>query len=244
MEVLSSAALLIVVVLFALRERWWRKRWDLAFRKYDDRTRYPAQGEHFAAVAIGNRSATEVTAPVMTFPIVLSRPLAWPTCADRSVAVYHCRLLTAAERRDVENEASAFYKYRAAFVRGLVRVERLTHEDGVRRDWVRPDDLTDAVLDRYFDEATIQEVGMHVYRAPDDSSAPLWETEAETKASVRTFAHVAEASAFVDMKGERVEVRMIGALGQSADAVRESLVEAMQRESIVIDPADVKVEIK
>lgn len=84
--------------------------------------------------------------------------------------VYHCRPLTLQERRDVRNKATDADKYEAAFVRGLVRVERLLHEDGQRRDWVRPDDrsgkskpIPDAALERYFDEAAIQEVGMVVW---------------------------------------------------------------------------------
>lgn len=83
--------------------------------------------------------------------------------------VFHCRLLSVAERREVGNKATEFDKYQAAFVRGLVRVERLPHE-GERRDWFRPDDhsgnaklIPDSVLDQYFDEVMIQEVGMCIY---------------------------------------------------------------------------------
>ena len=83
--------------------------------------------------------------------------------------VYHCRPLTLQERRDVRNKATDADRYEAAFVRGLVRVERLLHEDGQRRDWTRPDDksgkqkpIPDSALEAYFDEASIQEVGMVV----------------------------------------------------------------------------------
>lgn len=84
--------------------------------------------------------------------------------------VYHCRPLTLQERRDVRNKATEGDRYEAAFVRGLVRVERLLHDDGQRRDWVKPDDrsgkskpIPDSALERYFSEAAIQEVGMVVW---------------------------------------------------------------------------------
>lgn len=84
--------------------------------------------------------------------------------------VYWCRPLTLQERREVRNKASDADKYEAAFVRGLVRVERLLHDDGQRRDWVKTDDrsgkskpIPDSALERYFDEGAVQEVGMVIW---------------------------------------------------------------------------------
>lgn len=86
-----------------------------------------------------------------------------------SPTVYVCRPLSLQERRDVRNKATEADRYEAAFVRGLVRVERLMHPDGQRRDWVRPDDksgkqkpVPDSALELYFSELAIQEVGMVV----------------------------------------------------------------------------------
>jgi len=87
-----------------------------------------------------------------------------------SPTVYHCRPLTLQERRDVRNKATDPDRFEAAFVRGLVRVERLLHDDGQRRDWVKPDDrsgksktIPDSALEKYFDEAAVQEVGMVIW---------------------------------------------------------------------------------
>jgi hypothetical protein len=110
--------------------------------------------------------------------------------------VYVCRPLTLQERRDVRNKATEADRYEAAFVRGLVRVERLLHPDEQRRDWVRPDDksgkqkpIPDSALELYFSEASIQEVGMvilmksflakgsgHFYPLPDISRHALTAT--------------------------------------------------------------------
>lgn len=84
--------------------------------------------------------------------------------------VYHCRPLTLQERRDVRNKATEGDRYEAAFVRGLVRVERLEHDDGQRRDWVKPDDrsgkskpIPDSALEKYFSELAIQEIGAVIW---------------------------------------------------------------------------------
>jgi len=83
--------------------------------------------------------------------------------------IYWCRPLSRAEIREVRNKATEGDKYEAAFVRGLVKVERLMHPDGSRRDWLRPDDrsgkskpIPDSALETYFSEAEIAEVGMVV----------------------------------------------------------------------------------
>jgi len=80
--------------------------------------------------------------------------------------VFHARPLTAQERREVANKTTDRDQYEAAFVRGLVKVENLLRENGEQRDWTKPDDasgkermLTDEVLDSFFDEATVQEIG-------------------------------------------------------------------------------------
>lgn len=82
--------------------------------------------------------------------------------------VFWGRPLDAQERREVANKTTDRDQWEAAFVRGLVRVENLMrHDTGEQRDWAKPDDasgrermLTDEVLDAFFDEATIQEIGM------------------------------------------------------------------------------------
>jgi hypothetical protein len=84
--------------------------------------------------------------------------------------VFHARLLTHAEFREIWSKSTDNERFEAAFVRGISRVERLLHDDGQRRDWVRPDDksgkqkpIPDAVLEQYFDVASVVDVGAVVY---------------------------------------------------------------------------------
>lgn len=85
-------------------------------------------------------------------------------------AVFHCRVLTRAEIREVNNKGATpetlALRLEACFARGLLRVENLRHPDGTQRDWVRNGDdsgkakpLSDSALS-YFDESEIQEIGM------------------------------------------------------------------------------------
>ena len=83
---------------------------------------------------------------------------------------FWCRVLTRSEIRECRR-ATAAECYEAAFCRGLVKVEGLRNEHGEQRDWERPDDrsgkskpIPDSTLERHFDEATIQEIGMVVYQ--------------------------------------------------------------------------------
>lgn len=84
--------------------------------------------------------------------------------------VYCCRPLTLQERRDVRNKATEGDRYEAAFVRGLVSVEDLHVSDGTRSHFSKLDDrsgkskpIPDSALEKYFDEASIQEVGMVIW---------------------------------------------------------------------------------
>jgi hypothetical protein len=80
--------------------------------------------------------------------------------------VFWGRPLTVSERRTVANKVSERDRNEAAFVLGLVKVENL-EQDGSRREWMRPTDhsgkekpVPDDALDRFFDEACVQEIGM------------------------------------------------------------------------------------
>jgi len=86
--------------------------------------------------------------------------------------VYHCRPLTLQERREVRNKATEGDRYEAAFVRGLVRVENLLRPDGRRTDFStdmlsdksgKSKPIPDSALESYFDEASVQEVGMVIW---------------------------------------------------------------------------------
>jgi hypothetical protein len=86
-------------------------------------------------------------------------------------SVFWARPLTRSEWREVHSKTNQGDAYEAAFRMGLQRVERLIHPDGQVRDWVRPEDssgrvkvLSDEILDQYFSEADIQEVGMVIHR--------------------------------------------------------------------------------
>lgn len=86
---------------------------------------------------------------------------------DAQPAIFWCRPLTVSECQEVLNKPTDPDRYHAAFVRGLVKVERLPHDDGSVRDWIRPDDasgksklIPDKLLDQYFDTCMIQEIGM------------------------------------------------------------------------------------
>lgn len=81
--------------------------------------------------------------------------------------VYFGRLLTWPEVREVRNRASEGDQNEAAFCRGLVKVEGLRFPGGDRKDWHRPTDHTgrdrvipEEALAEFFDEATVQEIGM------------------------------------------------------------------------------------
>lgn len=81
--------------------------------------------------------------------------------------VFWGRPLTVSERRTVANKVSDRDKYEAAFVLGLVKVDNLEYPDGSRKEWLRPCDhsgkekpVPDDALDRFFDEACVQEIGM------------------------------------------------------------------------------------
>lgn len=84
--------------------------------------------------------------------------------------VYHCRPLTLQERRDVRNKASDADRHEAAFVRGLVRVERLHMANGSRGEWRRESDksgkeklVSDRDLETLFSELVVQEVGSVIW---------------------------------------------------------------------------------
>ena len=84
--------------------------------------------------------------------------------------VFHCRRLTLNERRDARNKATDCDRYEAAFVRGLVKVERLpVGEDGETREWRRAErggkqvPITDSELEQLFAEVDVQEVGMVIW---------------------------------------------------------------------------------
>lgn len=87
---------------------------------------------------------------------------------DVKPTVFHGRLLTIAERRQVRNLPSTADQNEAAFARGLMSVENLVREEGGQPiQWTRPNDssgkdkpIPDKTLDECFDEATIQEIGM------------------------------------------------------------------------------------
>ena len=87
--------------------------------------------------------------------------------AGEKATVYWGRPLTVSERRNVANKTTDRDRYEAAFVTGLVKVDDLEYPDGTRREWLRPTDhsgkerpVPDDALDRFFDEATVQEIGM------------------------------------------------------------------------------------
>lgn len=84
--------------------------------------------------------------------------------------VYTCRPLTLQERRDVRNKATDADRYEAAFVRGLVRADRVYKPDGSRGEWTRSEGkdgkqrlVSDADLETLFAEATVQEVGAVIW---------------------------------------------------------------------------------
>lgn len=87
---------------------------------------------------------------------------------DIKPTVFHARLLTISERRQVRNLPSQADQYEAAFARGLMSVDNLVREEGGQPiQWTRPNDssgkekvVPDKILDDSFDEATIQEIGM------------------------------------------------------------------------------------
>jgi hypothetical protein len=77
--------------------------------------------------------------------------------------VYWCRPLKTSEEDEVIEKGSEAAQYKAAFVRGLMRVTGLHYNDGSRRDWFRPDGLKvlpNEALDDYFDRVAVQEIGM------------------------------------------------------------------------------------
>jgi hypothetical protein len=81
----------------------------------------------------------------------------------KTPTVFWGRPLKVSEEDEVAEKGSDQAQYKAAFVRGLMRVTSLEHSDGGRRDWSRPDTikvLSDAILDDYFDRVAIQEIGM------------------------------------------------------------------------------------
>ncbi len=95
--------------------------------------------------------------------------LAWRT--DELPTVYWGRPLTVSERRIVGNKVTVRDQYEAAFCFGLMRVQNLETPDGQFIEWTRPSDrsgkdkpVLDSDLDLYFDEATVQEIGMVIMR--------------------------------------------------------------------------------
>lgn len=111
-------------------------------------------------VRFGQASAFEQYLKTRDLSVYTFAPSERPT-------IYVARLLTWPEVRDVRNRASEGDQNEAAFCRGLVKAEGLTFPNGDRKDWHRPTDHTgrervipDEALSEYFDEATVQEIGM------------------------------------------------------------------------------------
>jgi hypothetical protein len=81
-------------------------------------------------------------------------------------AVWHIRHLTREEIRACRGAGNANDVYEAAFKRGLEKVDNLTAQNGEVRDWVKPDIkiLSDDMLDKYFAESQVQEIGYAIWR--------------------------------------------------------------------------------
>lgn len=84
--------------------------------------------------------------------------------------IYRCRVLTRAEWRHIHSLSHDADKYEHAFRCCVMSVDNLHWPDGTQRTWVRPDDgsgkpkpIPDDIVDAYFSEADIQEVGHVVW---------------------------------------------------------------------------------
>ena len=84
--------------------------------------------------------------------------------------VFHCRVLTLQERRDVRNKATDPDRFEAAFVRGLVRVTGVYRANGERGDWYREVSkdgkerlVSERDLETLFSESMIQEIGAVIW---------------------------------------------------------------------------------
>ncbi len=93
--------------------------------------------------------------------------------------VFHCRVLTLQERRDVRNKASDADRHEAAFVRGLEKVDAVRNASSDRPGWYRSTtkdgkqrNVPDSDLEDIFSESQVQEVGSVIWHR---SSLPLYQ---------------------------------------------------------------------
>lgn len=105
--------------------------------------------------------------------------------------IWHCKRLNREEIRAVRNAGSAMDSNEAAFKRGLMKVERLKFPNGEIRDWFRHDGVSilgDKILESYFSESQIQEVG-----------SAIWQNSILTQGS--TAPYVLPATSALEVKG-------------------------------------------
>ena len=81
--------------------------------------------------------------------------------------LFHCKRLTRDEIKSVRNAGSPQDSNEAAFKRGLIKVDGLVKPDGNRYDWFKQENvalITDKILEAYFSESMIQEVGAIIWQ--------------------------------------------------------------------------------